>query len=198
MYNLKYISLLNSEIKCISSYAFKDCINLCSVDLPNNLRRINKGAFLNCKSLSSILISSNVNYIGTAAFENCTELNTVCFGINNMTVIDKYAFRNCKSLKYIQLPRNINEISVPIFEDCFNLTTIGISQNLFDKYGKNILNRLGLSNDFTIKDWDYIDNNTIYEDTERKFGLTYDEMKLRFKDSDIILYTIPKNIKYTL
>ena len=55
----------------IGGWAFKDCINLTSVTIPNSVTRIGECAFSRCSSLTSVTIPNSVTSIGGEAFFDC-------------------------------------------------------------------------------------------------------------------------------
>ena len=64
----------------IYKYAFKDCQDLTSVNIPNSVTSIGAMAFSGCSSLTSIDIPDSVTSIGDSAFSNCSSLKS--FNIN--------------------------------------------------------------------------------------------------------------------
>lgn len=61
----------------IGGYAFRDCIGLTSILIPNSITSIGVSAFENCKSLTGINIPDGVTSIGSCAFESCSSLEYV-------------------------------------------------------------------------------------------------------------------------
>lgn len=54
--------------------AFRDCVNLSFVQLPNTLEMIISRAFQNCGSLTFLELPDSVSYIGENAFWKCNKL----------------------------------------------------------------------------------------------------------------------------
>lgn len=71
---------IDSNCKCIGSYAFKECNNITTVVIPDNIVNVCSGAFSNCENLESVIISDCVNSIGRLAFDECVNLKTVIIG----------------------------------------------------------------------------------------------------------------------
>ncbi|MFA5522757.1 MAG: leucine-rich repeat domain-containing protein [Tissierellales bacterium] len=67
----------SSALVEIGTTAFKDCVSLVELVLPDGLERINPSAFWSCKALESIKIPSSVTYIGEQVFYECNKLNKV-------------------------------------------------------------------------------------------------------------------------
>ena len=116
-------SYRNEELETIEKdYAFSNCTNLESIDLPN-LTKINKSyCFNNCTNLKNVNLP-NLTKTGNYAFYKCTSLKSI--DLPNLTEIGEtsfgnsvlievsfpkatyhsyYPFINCKSLKTIRLP----------------------------------------------------------------------------------------------
>lgn len=63
----EYVSFIGDD-------AFRGCVLLTNVIVPQNLIEVGDGAFYGCKRLISISIPSGVTYIGDGAFTGCTRL----------------------------------------------------------------------------------------------------------------------------
>ena len=67
----------------IGEGAFRNCLELKSISLPNSLTSIANWAFLSCSSLTSITIPASVTSIGKAAFGGCTALTSMSVATGN-------------------------------------------------------------------------------------------------------------------
>jgi surface antigen bspA-like len=67
---------LPKSLICVGRRAFKNCINLKEVNLPENLENIESEAFSEC-NIERIEIPKSVRNIGYAAFKDCKELKEV-------------------------------------------------------------------------------------------------------------------------
>ena len=65
------------DISEISKHAFRDCMELSSVVIPDNVRVIASEAFRDCKSLTSVVMKDGVTSISYSAFVNCTNLTSI-------------------------------------------------------------------------------------------------------------------------
>ncbi len=115
--------------KKIDNYAFKNCVNLESIIMPNSLISIGDYSFFNCKKLYEVNIPNNVNRIGCWAFFNCSNLREVYFP-NHILSIGEYAFSKCSKLKEINVPTNIHSISDGAFCDCTSLIKITLPDSI--------------------------------------------------------------------
>mgnify|MGYP002515740017 CR=1 FL=1 len=68
---------LQSGVKQIANYAFKDCELLSTIDIPDSVEYIGAWAFANCFSLYQVKVGSGVTYIGGSAFDACRKLYEV-------------------------------------------------------------------------------------------------------------------------
>ncbi|MGN1318310.1 MAG: leucine-rich repeat protein [Lachnospirales bacterium] len=91
------------SVAYIASEAFKDCVNLEEIKLPQNssFSRIEYATFKGCKNLKSIEIPNSVDFIGIAAFSDCENLSCVNFSNSKELTISSDAFSNCTSLHEI-------------------------------------------------------------------------------------------------
>lgn len=87
------------------------------------VQQIESTAFKDCENLTSVTISDNVTRIGNEAFYGCTKLTSVTIG-NNITNIGYWAFFGCSSLKSVVIPASVTHIGIGAFVNCTNLTDI--------------------------------------------------------------------------
>ena len=142
----------------IDTYAFANCSNLISIDLPNNLQKIGRDAFSNCtnlkytefenvkylgssenpylvvielldKTLSNYEINKNAKIIMNNAFDSCELLQTIELP-NGMISIGERAFSACSSLVSVTLPATICSIADYAFHLCNNLKDLYYSGNI--------------------------------------------------------------------
>ena len=88
---------IHQDTKFINSFAFKDCSNITSITIPNNVISIDYFSFLRCTNLTSVAMS------------------------NSVTTIREYAFSSCTNLKNISISNNLKELGERVFMDIDNL-----------------------------------------------------------------------------
>ncbi len=93
-------TIIPDNIQKIGDEAFRDCMNLASIDIPNSVEHIGSGAFSACNTLTSIFIPDGVKSIGEGAFANCDSLKSVTIG-RDVKSIENLAFGGCASLSRI-------------------------------------------------------------------------------------------------
>lgn len=103
--------------------AFRACIRLKRVVLPDNCTLASGASFFACYALESIIIPPSVKTIPRNCFAACRSLEHV--SIPNVTTIEKYAFDGCTSLISLELG-DIQHFDDGAFERCTALTSISI------------------------------------------------------------------------
>ena len=137
--------IIPNTVAKISSYAFKNCINLTTVTIPDSVTEMDY-AFDGCEKISvatlpatlleyfpkqnltTVVINSGTS-IPNGGFYNCKNLISVTIP-DGITSIGTGAFQGCESLTTIRLPSGITEIPASAFSDCINLTTITIPDSV--------------------------------------------------------------------
>ena len=66
-----------SDLQEIGKYAFGNCYNLKSVEIPGNVVRIGAGAFYECFGLQSIVVGEGTRYLDSYCFYQCSEVQTI-------------------------------------------------------------------------------------------------------------------------
>ncbi len=144
---LKYFTGLTG----IPSAAFKGCINLYEITLPQSIKSLGSEIFYDCKALSGIDIPTSITQLPSYCFYNCISLTNIILP-NSIKIINADCFYGCEKLSKIDLPESITaikseafkysgltEISIPdavteiwsyTFEGCNNLKEIILPANL--------------------------------------------------------------------
>ena len=82
------------SVTSIGNSAFRNCLNLTSVNIPNSVKSINTRAFEGCTGLTSLSIGSGLTSIGNNAFDGCTGLISVIIP-NSVKSIEQETFAYC-------------------------------------------------------------------------------------------------------
>jgi hypothetical protein len=100
-------------------HAFKHCLNLTSVTIPNTVTSIGWEAFDDCYNLTNALIGNGVTNIDIGAFSYCTSLTSVTIG-TNVTSIVNGAFNNCGALTGVYLNGNAPSVDSRAFDNDYH------------------------------------------------------------------------------
>lgn len=117
------------KITEIGYEAFRDCTNLKSVTIGQNVGTIGRNAFYGCTGLTSITIPSNVKQVYSRAFEGCSGLTSVTLE-DGIEKIYEYVFCDCTSLTEITIPNSVTEIGLGAFYSCTSLSTVTIGSSV--------------------------------------------------------------------
>lgn len=88
------------KVTSIGFYAFGNCWDLESVNIPHSVTSIGNTAFESCGNLKSVEIPNSITHIGFCAFRNCYSLVTIEIP-NSVSSIDFGAFAGCHKLSNI-------------------------------------------------------------------------------------------------
>ena len=150
-FNAQKIRFLD-DVKSIGKEAFRNCIALTDITIPDSVTKIGGWAFDGCDRLKSITIPSNVKSIGECAFRDCTGLTNItipssvksigwsaflgCTGLTSITIPDtvtsigQSAFCDCSNLTSVTIPKGVTEIGCNTFMDCTRLTNVTIPKSV--------------------------------------------------------------------
>ncbi|EAY04909.1 surface antigen BspA-like [Trichomonas vaginalis G3] len=132
--------LSDSNLLRIGNSAFRDCINLQNINLPNSLESIGSSAFENCLKFNNTVFPESLNYIGASSFLECNSLE-IHFKIN-LLKIDNYAFQKAQSLEIVTFESSNTILLNGVFSSCKKLKTIKLSDKttaIFDSCFSNCL-----------------------------------------------------------
>ena len=120
---------IRKGVKVIGNKAFRLCISLTNIEIPDSVINIGSWAFENCSSLRNINIPNSVTTIGGNAFSGCNSL--VCINIpKSVTSIENNTFEGCKSLTSINIPNCVTSIGENAFSGCVSLISINIPDSV--------------------------------------------------------------------
>ena len=125
---------ISEGIKYISAGAFKACVSLASVVVPNSLTYMGYRAFDNCTSLR-FNEYSGCSYLGNpenpyvALIENNNDKSTSCDINDKSKAIAPYAFRS-SNLTSVDIPNGVVSIGENAFQYCYSLTSARIPNSV--------------------------------------------------------------------
>ncbi len=116
-------------VNSIDSYAFSNCEEMTSVEIPNTVRLIGIHTFGFCIGLTSIEIPSSVTSIQDNTFYYCIGLTSVKIP-NSVISIGNDAFSLCYGLTSVEIPSSVTSIGYNAFSDCTGLTSMVIPSSV--------------------------------------------------------------------
>lgn len=111
------------------NHAFYAARGIVSIELPEQLSKIDDSAFYFCSSLEELIIPPNVQSVGAHAADGATSLKKVIFR-GNTVVINRQAFEGCYSLETVELCDSITEIGQYAFHYCSSLKQLTLPASL--------------------------------------------------------------------
>ena len=127
-------SLLNvyfedgSVLDTIGEEAFKSCVKLTAIEIPDSVDTIDIYAFDSCESLEAVKLPENA-YLGKGAFSGCSSIKSIAIPSGILSIED-YLFRNCTSLRSIELHPDIAYVGEYSFDGCTALESIFIPSDV--------------------------------------------------------------------
>jgi len=151
---------------CIGEYAFKGCINLNSISLPQSFTAIGQSAFEDCEKLEFVNIPS-VQDLGHSCFKGCRRLSTIELP-PSLIRIGGACFYDT-TLSYIRIPKGVSDIypfanmNIYIDVEPGNENYISVDGSLYNtKYnqrGKMLVKYFCYNPNVSIKDVRHIESN---------------------------------------
>ena len=111
------------SVTSIGGNAFRNCLSLTSITIPEGVTSIGDEAFCNCSSLTAITIPEGVTSIGEYAFRECSRLTSINIP-EGVTSIGYSAFSGCSSLESITIPEGVTSIGDYAFDNCTALKKV--------------------------------------------------------------------------
>jgi len=136
--------VIPDSVTSIGIALFKDCIALTTVDMGDGITTIPLYTFQGCSSLESIVTPNSLTRIRAFAFENCISLESIENIIGNISSIEDSTFENCILLTSVVIPNSITSIGDAAFRDCLFLRRVTIPDSV-TSIGEAAFERTGLT-----------------------------------------------------
>ncbi len=118
-----------SSTEIVAIFAFEECINLRSINIPESVTEIGEGAFRGCGNLELSSLPANLTTIGDEAFYGCDNLKLTGIAGANLTTIGQSAFKGLGCLESVTISAGVTEIGNEAFADCVNLKEVTFDKN---------------------------------------------------------------------
>jgi len=126
--SLEYIDI-PKNVSIIGNNAFKNCHTIRTITLPKNESFfLGINAFTQCINLESVIIHSDIRRLDKT-FDGCKKLVNITLP-STITSLGPYTFRNCKNLETITLPDSIQKCDESIFDGCIRLKNETLLKNI--------------------------------------------------------------------
>ncbi len=102
--------------------AFKHCLAVTSVVVPESITRIDQHAFDGCREMESVELPSHSVKFGGYVFLHCSSLKSIILPKNS--TYEDGMLSDCISLEEVTLPDDMDQILASFFQNCTNLTEI--------------------------------------------------------------------------
>lgn len=117
------------DIVGISADAFKTCLTIKSVGIPETYLYVDDYAFYGCDNLEKVAMTDSVTKIGQGAFQNCPKLASLTLSKGIITVSED-AFRGCAAITEVDLSGATEVIDQGAFFGCTELTKVTVSDKI--------------------------------------------------------------------
>ena len=118
------------KVTAIGKEAFRNCMGLENVVIPDGVEEIGEGAFAGCTNLASVAIPDGVTCVGDRAFMGCSGLKDTVIP-SSVTSIGTSAFSNCTGLKRLTVPSSVKRIGTESFSGCTGLTNVTLPSGIW-------------------------------------------------------------------
>jgi len=106
-------------------YAFRNCVEMTSIKLPETIVTIGNASFSKCSKLKELTLPNSVTTIASMAFNDNPSLTKVILS-NKLVDLGANAFLGVVAMKSIELPASLVKLQSGAFRNCLALESIMI------------------------------------------------------------------------
>ena len=106
-----------SNCEQIGYCAFRNCIYLETITIPNSVKNIGAFTFSLCNNLKNVTLGLGITKLEEGLFDGCVNLTNLILP-SNITVIGREAFKGCSSLANIDIPDSVVNVEENAFDGC--------------------------------------------------------------------------------
>lgn len=122
-------TVIPDDVEVVGKRAFFVRNGLTSINIPENVRRIEQYAFAWCADLRNVRMSEGLEYIGREAFSGCNGITSVVVP-ESVDSLERRAFGECTRLLKARLPEGLSYLAPEMFYYCKCLTEVNIPQHI--------------------------------------------------------------------
>lgn len=108
--------------------AFASAKQVKTIVFADSVTTIGESAFRDCLNLSLVRLPDLLQSLGEESFASCSSLTTIDLG-KGLSNIPRAAFMDCSQLKLLKIPQNITSIQSDVFKGCE-----GLEELVFESY----------------------------------------------------------------
>ncbi len=112
-------------IKSIGAHAFKNCVSLSSIHLPDGLTHIGEWAFFGCSGAKELIFPPSLTTLTELCFGRCCSLKELSLP-DGLTAIGKRSFYDCKGVENITFSPSVRTIAWEAFSGCSGISRLHI------------------------------------------------------------------------
>ena len=120
--SVAYVELFGS-ITTIGDEAFRNCVNLTALNLPNSLTSLGAGALKGCAGITELTLPESLTSLSAGALEGCTGITELILP-ESLTSLGDGALKDCTGISELTLPASLTSIGSGLLEGCTNLNKL--------------------------------------------------------------------------
>jgi BspA type Leucine rich repeat region (6 copies) len=155
--------ILPDSMETIGYQAFRGCINLTTIRIPEKVKSLPNYTFYACSNLASIDFTEGLTSIGYECFYNCYSLEKLLLP-QSLINMEPEIFIYCYKLKSVNIPPKVKTLNYNTFYNCTSLERVTFSDGLtsigtYVFYDCALTNLVLPDNLITIDDYAFYSNN---------------------------------------
>lgn len=121
----------------IADFAFRNSVNLTTINIGAHVKEIGDSAFLACAALKNVNIAEGgISHLGMSVFEDCTALEEIIIpeGVKTLGYLLENGergetFEGCTALQKVVFPTTLTNVYARVFSECTSLKAVAFRGN---------------------------------------------------------------------
>ena len=126
--SVAYVELFGS-ITTIGDEAFRNCVNLSDLTLPESLTSLGAGALKGCTGIAELTLPESLTSLSAGLLEGCTGITELILPAS-LTDIGAGALKGCMGIAELTLPESLTAIGDGALQDCTGITELTLPASL--------------------------------------------------------------------